>query len=112
MFKKINQNGASLVEVLIAALIFTIAATGLFTTFASQRETTKRSQRQVQAAYYGRQVLEELRSKVDQRNWDSGDLQEGVHNLAPSGPYSATYTVTTTANGGRKVDLTITWNEP
>ncbi len=111
MPKKLNQNGVSLVEIIIAALIFTIAATGLLTTFASQRETSQRSQRKVQAAYYGRQVLEELRSKVDQRNWDSGDLSEGVHTLS-SGQYNATYTVTATANGGRKVDLNITWNEP
>lgn len=112
MLNKINQNGVSLVEVLITSLIFVVAATGLLATFSSQRSTVKRSQRQVQAAYYGRQVLEELRSKVDQRNWDSGDLQEGAHTLPASGPYTATYTVTTTANGGRKVDLTITWNEP
>ena len=116
-----EDKGFSLVEVMMATLIFAIAAAGLFSTFRVQREYSNRSERKLQAAYCGRQVLEELRAKVDQRNWDSGDLQEGNHtyNLfsSPCNIFTATYTVTNVVinsvnTGGRKVSLNVTWNEP
>jgi len=119
MFVVNHKSGFSLIEVIMAAVIFSIAAVGLFSTFSVQRESSDRSERRLQAAYCGRQVLEELRAKIDQRNWDSGYLQEGVHppllsyTLAPPcDAYLVNYTVANVATGGRKVTLNITWNEP
>ncbi len=110
-----NQKGASLVEVTIAALIFSIAAAGLFATFTTQRRASDRAERRLQAAYYGRQIFDNFRAKVDQRNWGdlSSNLSVGTHTLPPSGPYTASYTVTEDPTTGvRKVNLTIQWNEP
>jgi len=107
----LNKKGVSLIEVIIAALIFSITSAGLFSTFSAQRIATERSQRQLQAAYYARQVLEELRAKVDQQNWDSGDLSIGTHNVT-SGIFTASYEVTEDSTGLRRVNLTVTWNEP
>ena len=116
-----EDKGFSLIEVIMAALIFAIATGGLFSTFRVQREYSNKSERKLQAAYCGRQVLEELRSKIDQRNWDSGNLQEGTRTYtfasAPCSAFTAAYTVTnvvinSVTTGGRKVTLNVNWNEP
>ena len=109
--RKIKNTGISLIEVVLAALIFSITSAGLFSTFSAQRIATERSERRLQAVYYARQVLEELRARVDQRNWDSGDLSIGTHNLS-SGAFNAAYNVTQDPTGLRRVDLTVSWNEP
>ncbi len=110
MPKTNQEKGFSLIEIIAAILIFSIASVGLFSTFAAQRESTERSERRLQAAYLGRQVLEELRAKIDAMSWDSGDLSEGVH-LYPtnSALFNVSYTVINAAAGGRKVTLTINY---
>lgn len=57
-----------MVEVIIASLIFSITIAGVFSVFTAQRNAAKTAQRKLQAAYLIRQILEDLRAKVDQRN--------------------------------------------
>ena len=116
-----NKAGVSLIEVTIGALIFSIAAVGLFSTFQAQRITTEQTEKRLEAAYVARQVLEDLRTKVDPANWNfGGALAVGSHtppSITGSPPsniqYTVTYNVITEPDPGiRRVDLTVSWNEP
>ena len=125
---KKNTHSFTLVEVLVAAVIFSIAVAGLFSVFSITRQTSDASERELQAAYLGRQLLEELRAKVDQRNWDPTApdtwylvCDGGTYDWPgiPANPLSGfdagatvRYTCDNLATGARKVTLQITWNEP
>ena len=114
-----NQRGFSLVEVVVASLIFGIATAGLFSVFRSQGGTSERTEKRLEAVYVARTILEELRTRVDPENWSNagGVLTLGTHvqNITPPNStitYTATYNVTEPRPGIRRVDLTVTWNEP
>ncbi len=116
MFKIQKKSGFSLVEIVIAAMIFLFATAGLLASFTQNRTTSKGSERRVQAAYVGREVLESLRSKVDQRDWAATNslLAPGSVHVYQSGEFTATYTVEGIEVGGienaiRKVTLNVAW---
>ena len=132
MFNKKNRNGFTLAEVMISAVIFTISVAGLFSVLSATRNTSDATERQVQAAHLGRQLLEGLRAKVDQRSWPQATWYlncNGVLNNWPTtfpndypdNPFvqnyilqdtDVMYTCTPQGNGSRLVTLEITWNEP
>ena len=64
-----NKNAFSLVEIVVASVIFTIAAVGLFSVFSMTRGSSDKAERRLQAAYAGKQLLEELYAKVDRQIW-------------------------------------------
>ncbi|MFH1359585.1 MAG: type II secretion system protein [Candidatus Omnitrophota bacterium] len=118
----IKNKGVSLVEILISTVIFAIAAVGTFSTLSSMRRSSNLKDRSLQAAYYGRQLLEELRGKIDQDSWAAWYLTcDGASHNWPDIPAGnpffddfngrATYVCTDVPPGLRKVDLTITWTE-
>lgn len=114
----VQHKGLSLIEVLISAVLFSIAALGMFSTLSMMRVSSDVSDRRLAAAYFGRQCLEQLRAKVDQRYFNGTDftneLSLGSHSCPadPNGVYTATYTVTEDATTkARKVTLSVTWNE-
>ena len=115
MFFVKNKKAVSLVEVTIGALIFSIAAAGLFSVFGAQRATTEQTESRLKAAYAARQVLEDLRTKVDPENWNGGGvLALGTHtrSIRPAGStttYNVAYTVTEPDPDIRRLDLTISW---
>lgn len=127
MFKglKVNENiGLSLVEILVATIILLIAALGTFGVLASMRGQSSGSERELQAAYFGRQMLEELRAKVDQGTWNSWYLTCDGATYPWPGPF-VNHTFFNTFNGQafyncadlgtppvRQVNLIINWNEP
>ncbi len=113
-----------MVEVLVAAIIFTIAALGTFASIAAIRKPAAISERKLTAAYYGRQILEDLRSKVDARNFNpttrqyngGTDFSIGSHPLGTTTIdgtiYTANYNVTSVAGTNLfQVALDITWTE-
>ena len=114
MFSK-KISGFSLVEAVVAAVIFSITVVGVFASLAAIQQPAANSGQSLNAALCGQQVLENLRSKVDARDWDTGGaLATGSHTpLTPSQCSSFTFTYDVTApvavNGARKVDLTVTW---
>ena len=81
MNKKNKQFGFTLVEVVIAGVVFGIATVGLFSVLSSSRVSSDASKRELQAAYLGKELLEELRAKVDQRpgSWPL-TCDGGLHN--------------------------------
>ena len=114
-----RNSGFSLVEVIVASLIFTITIAGVLSSIAILKPPAEFSERGVDAADYAQSILENLRAKVDVRTWnDPNDgtltsLSPGAHTgpaVVISGvTYTATYTVTSDATGGRQVDMTVTW---
>lgn len=67
-----KYQGFSLVEVVVAAVIFIIAAMGIFGVFSMSQNLSTVSEKEIIAANYGRQLLEDLRANVDQRTWAAG----------------------------------------
>ncbi len=102
--------GFSIIEVTVAALIFALTAVGIVSTVSSLRTPSATSEKDLQAAYYGQNILDDFRAKVDEGTWTdpSNPLAVGTHTLSPSGIYNAVYTVTDHGTG-RNVVLNITW---
>lgn len=122
ILKKIfSKDGFTMVEIIISALIFALAAAGIFATVSVLNQPVAETSDEVSAAFLGKQVLEDLRKQVGESTWDSGTLNPiggngyGVY-YSPSPieidgvNYSWSYVVTQDPNtGARNVDLTVTW---
>ncbi|HOW36254.1 MAG TPA: type II secretion system protein [Candidatus Omnitrophota bacterium] len=126
-----KKNGFSLVEVIIASVIFIISTVGLFSALSGLRTASGESKKRLFAANYGKQVLEGLRAKVDDRTWNDScnpgtmDLSVTLPNPCTHGPFTTTvdgttytvqYTVTPQMNPsvptqemGRTINMTVTW---
>ena len=116
-----HVKGFSLVEAMVAGVVFTIAVAGVFSSISSTTSSTSSTatvNKNLIAAYCGQQVLESFRSKVDARDWSSGSLTLGDHTLsgptlAPysqcAGVTSVVYTVSDAGNGARKVVANVNW---
>ena len=122
-----SLTGFTILEVAIAAIIFSIAVAGIFSSISmirrSQANGGKNQQvsgKKLQAAYCAKQLLESWRANVDQPTWDSGALRltgnpKTLTNVCPgSGTYDVTYNVFSVSGASdspRRVDLTISWTE-
>jgi len=63
--KNLNNTGFTLLEILLAAIIFVITVAGLFATLNAVRRPVIDKESALDASNFGKQVLESLRSKVD-----------------------------------------------
>ena len=106
-------HGFSLVEVMVAGVIFSIAVVGVFSSLAAVKKPIHTSDKSLDAALCGQQVLEGLRASVDASNWneDSSPLKLKP-DYAPASVgacvgYTLEYAVTDAGNGARKVTLTV-----
>lgn len=116
MLKKLKNNLglASIVEVTVTAIIFMVAAAGIFSSISSLRPEGKGSADKLEAAYQGRQFLDEMRQNLSSTTW-TGQLAVGTYGPTPiTNPttgrtYTFTYTVSAVPgiNDVRKVDLTV-----
>ncbi|MFA5088323.1 MAG: prepilin-type N-terminal cleavage/methylation domain-containing protein [Candidatus Omnitrophota bacterium] len=111
-----RKKGFSIVEVVVSALIFTIAAAGIITMTSRIRPQATVSEREVTAAIYAKQIFEWLRSKVSAADWDTGSLSNGTYwnvSVIGSTAYNAVYTISTDPlSGGRLINLTVRWDDP
>ncbi len=115
--RKMNQSGFSLVEVTISSIIFAMTSVGILTLLSSSRPANEVAFQRTQAAYYAQSVLEDLRTRVDQRPGAGALLANGTRaypSVTVSGvTYTATYTVSDDLTIGpinpKKVDVTVTW---
>jgi hypothetical protein len=105
-----NKSGfASIVEVVVTAIIFTLAAFGIFTSIASLRPEGAQSGEKLDAALMAKGKLEELRQSLSPDLWNSGGLSLGTHTLT-EGNFTYTWTVTevpSLEDFVRKVDMTV-----
>lgn len=105
--------GFTLVEVVVAAVIFTIAVTGVFASLASLKKPVVTNDKALEAAYCGQQFLEGLRAAVDARDWSTGKLAPAVGVTGSpcvinGTTYTVTYTITAVGNA-RKATVTVSW---
>ena len=82
-------------EVIITAVIFTIAATGVFTALSSFRVQGTQSSHRLEAAYVGQSVIESLRSAVSAGSWNdpNSTLAPGDHTQT-IGIFQVNYSIT------------------
>ena len=66
--KNLNKSAFSLLEILLASVIFVITTGGLFVTLSAVRRPVADKESALIAAVFGKQVLEALRSYVDGRS--------------------------------------------
>ena len=115
MFKVLKQDGfASLIEVLVTAVIFVVASLGIFTTISMLRPHGIESAQKLEAAYVGKQVVEELRGKVDARVWDCSlsPIYPGNHGTIVSGMYGVyvvNYSIVNDLVGGRSLSMNVNY---
>ena len=63
--KNLNNTAFSLLEILLAAIIFVISIGGIFATLNAVRAPVANKESALTAAVFGKQVLEALRSQVN-----------------------------------------------
>ena len=115
-----DRNAFSIVEIVVATVIFSISTLGVLTAFSLLRQPAKNIDQKLQATYTAQQILEELRYQVDASTWATplSSLAVGRHPAAGtiSGvdgngkSYTYFYTVTEDATTkARSVILSLTW---
>jgi Tfp pilus assembly protein PilV len=130
-----RASGFSLIEVVVAGVIFTIAVAGIFASISAVRQNQVASSvpSEPGAAICGQELLEKLRLSVDNRWWNPtnndystvfntkvSELSTATHNtvntpliatLASCSGYTVSYVVEnlTAPNKSKKVTATITW---
>ena len=117
MFKKFQYSGFTLMEAMVAALVFSIAVAGIFASMAGvQNQKNQISDATVGAALCGQQFLEKKRAAVDGRDWNSGALaitagQVGAGTCSNGGViYTMNYNISNvTGTSARKGTVTVTW---
>ena len=110
-------NGFTLVEVVVASVIFAITAAGIVAMLSALSKPADEAQEAVAASLVGKQILEEFRKEVDMTTWDEpgGALAVGGPYTLPDvvidgTTYTPTYTVVEDAStGARRVDLHVDW---
>jgi len=114
--KRFNSKGFSLVEVVVASVVFAISAAGTIAMISSLNKPAHETSDAVTASLVGKQILEEFRKEVDMATWDEvdGKLAVGDHTLADividGQTYTPTYTVVEDASTrARRVDLHVDW---
>lgn len=114
------KTGFTLVEVIVATIIFLLAAAGLFATISALGKPSSVSEREMRAAMIAKSIIHDLRKEVDSDTWNFGNLQAGATYSAPVTPlfsaeipYYATYTVEADPLGSRarRVTVNVTWEE-
>jgi len=106
---KINKYGFSIVEVVIAAVIFTIATVGLFSAISMTRPQATSSADDIEGLFRARQKIDELSALVSADQWGntSSPLSPGTYN-ATYGRVYLEWTITANPNtGGRDISMTI-----
>lgn len=67
--KNNKKTGFTMVEVVVAAFVFSLAVAGIFATIASLTNPAEESKEEVVAAFLGKQIFEGWRDLVDQETW-------------------------------------------
>lgn len=121
-----SKFGFSLVELVVSALILSIAVAGVLSVFVSEKGAISYAGRKLQAMYHARQTGDKLKNTVDGQTWDgAGPLSPGIHNTEAFLSLSGTnlgekfngfrqYDVGNgpAADSYRKVTVTVGWDEP
>ena len=95
MLKILKEKGfASVLEVIVTAVIFMLAAFGIMTTVSMLRPHDLESYRELEAAYHAKNMMDYLRGQVDAGTWDTGPLATGVTHSNTIGDYTVNWSLT------------------
>ena len=85
-----NKAFASIVEVIVTAVVFMIAAFGILTTISMLRPHGMESYRKVEAAYQAKNMIDTLQTQIDAADWElnQGPLATGVVHTNTVGGYT------------------------
>jgi len=105
--------GFSMIEVIVAAVIFATAAAGVMATVSITSTPAVNNEARLKGASFGKKVLDTLSKAVKSGMDTSGALTVGPHvyGADPDGDfpgYTANYVVSI-VGGQRKVDITVAW---
>ena len=80
MLKVLKEDGQSMVEVIVTAIIFIIATVGIMSTLPVLTPKGKDVDKRITAAYIGKSVIESLRNSIDPTTWNdsTGPLATGI----------------------------------
>jgi prepilin-type N-terminal cleavage/methylation domain-containing protein len=111
------STGFSLVELLVALIVFSIIAVGVLHSTVTTFQTNRDSQQQAVAVNLAHQVLECVKSQIRAgRNIDIGNAGQDCNPAgAPAGYTLAGVTVTPNPSGFdglTRIQLTISWRSP
>jgi len=112
-----GRQGFTMVEVVVAAVIFALAAAGIFATISAMQQPAVESEEEIKAAFMAKRVLDEFRNNVDASLWSDPmwDPAGNPHTLGDviidGITYTPTYDVTDMPDGSKKVDVTISWTK-
>lgn len=114
-------NGFSLVEVLVAAVIFALVVVGLMSVFISGSKHIIHTRERMTSTQLGKFFLDPLQLYVRQDTWaagnelsTAGNAKSGGSQLINNRRFTETHNVSVVAGTGdlRRVTSTITWTEP
>jgi hypothetical protein len=96
MLKILKEKGfASVLEVIVTAVIFMVAAFGIMTTVSMLRPHNLEVSREIAASYHAKNMMDYLRGQVDAVAWEAntGPLAKGGHSNA-IGDYTINWSLT------------------
>lgn len=97
MLKILKKKGfASVLEVIVTAVIFMLAAFGIMTTVSMLRPHTLEVSREIEASYYAKNMMDYLRGQVDATAWEAntGPLATGITRSNAIGDYTINWSLT------------------
>ena len=103
-----------MVEVIVAAIVFTVAAGAILASMSRARFPVTEADHRLRAATFGKVIMDDLRARIANDTWstaeyaDSGPISWGA-DVRFAG-YNAVYTITDDASfGGKHVSVTVSW---
>ena len=96
MLKILKEKGfASVLEVIVTAVIFMIAAFGIMTTVSMLRPHNLEVSREIAASYHAKNMMDYLRGQVDATAWgaNTGPLATGVAHSDAIGDYTINWSL-------------------
>ena len=113
---KTTTKAYTLVEIIVTLVVLSAGILGILSAFSFGSRNTVISDNKILATNKGRELLEDLRAKIDSRTWDSSwDLQcDTASHPWPGGETfqgnPIVYNCANDASGARRVTITVPWN--
>ncbi len=106
-----SNKAYSLVEVVVAAVIFSASAMLVFAVIGKLNQAQGQSAARLSCALMGKKIMESLSKDVVASTWDSGNMSIGTHSglTDVQFPGCTAFYVVSDASGARKVVMTVNW---